>query len=250
MIKQLTFCSDTRIEARIWELLWLLTGVLVPGKVLLQHVTLFLRSSSNPTALECYHRLQKILKWDNAKRSPHESTRCLGKANGLEVHTWSNVTPISIAWRFVKWFIFPTEWNAISSLNRLRKRTNWWRISAENWNSILIRQADYPYTWKRAKNVRISSSSIDDGRLTRPVLLEASMPPTVYFFDFLTQLRGHDKSKFIASPNKPFSFILFVQENSIIKFISVARSGSISFQAKINMLTVFFTSIKRKRITC
>lgn len=62
MIKQLTFCKDVRIEARIWELLWLLTGVLAPGKVLLQHVTLFLRSGSNPTALECYQRLQKILK--------------------------------------------------------------------------------------------------------------------------------------------------------------------------------------------
>ena len=52
-----------KIETRIWELLWLLTGVLVPGKVLFYHVTLFLRSSSNPTALECYNRIQKIQKY-------------------------------------------------------------------------------------------------------------------------------------------------------------------------------------------
>jgi hypothetical protein len=51
-----------KIETRMWELLWLLTGVLVPGKVLFHHVTLFLRSSSNPTALECYNRIQKIQK--------------------------------------------------------------------------------------------------------------------------------------------------------------------------------------------
>ncbi len=62
LIKQLTFCPDTRIETRIWELLWLLTGVLVPGKVLFYHVTLVLRSSSNPIALECYSRIQKIQK--------------------------------------------------------------------------------------------------------------------------------------------------------------------------------------------
>ncbi len=53
-----------KIETRIWELLWLLTGVLVPGKVLFHHVTLFLRSSSNPAALECYNRIQKIQKYN------------------------------------------------------------------------------------------------------------------------------------------------------------------------------------------
>jgi len=63
LIKQLTFCKDIKIETRIWELLWLLTGVLVPGKVLFHHVTLFLRSSSNPAALECYNRIQKIQKY-------------------------------------------------------------------------------------------------------------------------------------------------------------------------------------------
>jgi myosin-7 len=62
LIKQLTFCPDMKMETRIWELLWLLTGVLIPGKVLFQHVILFLRSSSNPTALECYSRIQKIQK--------------------------------------------------------------------------------------------------------------------------------------------------------------------------------------------
>jgi myosin-7 len=64
LIKQLTFCKDMKIETRIWELLWLLTGVLVPGKVLFHHVTLFLRSSSNPAALECYNRIQKIQKYN------------------------------------------------------------------------------------------------------------------------------------------------------------------------------------------
>ncbi|CAF1043310.1 unnamed protein product, partial [Didymodactylos carnosus] len=71
LIKQLTYCPDIKIETRIWELLWLLTGCLVPDKVLLQHVQLFLRSSSNLAALECYNRIQKILKQGERICPPH-----------------------------------------------------------------------------------------------------------------------------------------------------------------------------------
>ncbi|CAF1669087.1 unnamed protein product, partial [Adineta ricciae] len=87
LIKQLTFCQDMRIEARIWELLWLLTGVLVPGKVLFHHVALFLRSSSNPTALECYNRIQKIQKQGERERGPH-IIECNANINRVKIRQY------------------------------------------------------------------------------------------------------------------------------------------------------------------
>lgn len=160
MIKQLTFCKDTRIEARLWELLWLLTGVLAPGKVLLQHVTLFLRSGSNPTALECYQRLQKILKQGERVRGPHV----------IECH--ANINRVKI--RQVVYFPNGVEHDFVVE-------------STSKANELVANICrDLKFLPDSANGL---SLYLETGKK------QTSMPPTTYFFDFLTQLRGHDKRK-------------------------------------------------------
>ncbi|CAF3603065.1 unnamed protein product [Adineta steineri] len=160
LIKQLTFCQDTKIETRIWELLWLLTGVLVPGKVLFYHVALFLRSSSNPTALECYNRIQKIQKQGERVRGPH-IIECNANINRVKIRQY-----VHFPNGHEQDFVVESTTKASELVTNICRELKFLLNSASGLSLYLE-------TGKK----------------------QTSMPNNTYFFDFLTQLRGHDKKK-------------------------------------------------------
>ncbi|CAF3613901.1 unnamed protein product [Rotaria sp. Silwood1] len=160
LIKQLTFCPDLKIETRLWELLWLLTGVLVPGKVLLYHVTLFLRSSSNPTALECYNRIQKIQKQGERVRGPH-IIECNANINRVKIRQYIH---------------FPNGHEQDFIVDSTTK--------ASELVSNICRELKF-----------VPSSATGLSLYLETDKKQVSIPSNTYFFDFLTQLRGHDKKK-------------------------------------------------------
>ncbi|CAF3943400.1 unnamed protein product [Rotaria sp. Silwood2] len=160
LIKQLTFCPDLKIETRLWELLWLLTGVLVPGKALLHHVLLFLRSSSNPTALECYNRVQKIQKQGERVRGPH-IIECNANINRVKIRQYIH---------------FPNGHEQDFVVESTTK--------ASELVSNICRELKY-----------VPSSATGLSLYLETGKKEVSIPSNSYFFDFLTQLRGHDKKK-------------------------------------------------------
>ncbi|CAF1183362.1 unnamed protein product [Rotaria sordida] len=160
LIKQLTFCPDLKIETRLWELLWLLTGVLVPAKALFYHVTLFLRSSSNPTALECYTRIQKIQKQGERVRGPH-IIECNANINRVKIRQYVH---------------FPNGHEQDFVVESTTK--------ANELVSNICRELKY-----LPASATGLSLYLETGRK------EVSIPSNTYFFDFLTQLRGHDKKK-------------------------------------------------------
>lgn len=62
IMKQLTENRSQASEERGWELMFLATGVMVPGSILLKELTEFLKTRTHPLADICYNRLQKNLK--------------------------------------------------------------------------------------------------------------------------------------------------------------------------------------------
>ncbi|CAF1217575.1 unnamed protein product [Rotaria magnacalcarata] len=160
LVKQLTFCPDLKIETRIWELLWLLTGVLVPGKILFHHVTLFLRSSSNPVALECYNRIQKIQRQGERVRGPHV-IECSANVNRVKIR---------------QYVYFPNGHEQDFVVESTTK--------ASELVSNICRELKFVPSSANGLSLYLETNK-----------QQVSIPSNTYFFDFLTQLRGHDKKK-------------------------------------------------------
>lgn len=80
LMKQLTENRILISEERGWELLWLATGLAAPSLALLKELNEFLRTRTNPLAVECSARLQKTLHHGQRKHPPYhievEAVRC------------------------------------------------------------------------------------------------------------------------------------------------------------------------------
>ncbi|CAF0829323.1 unnamed protein product [Rotaria sordida] len=72
IVKQLTDNGNQASESRGWELMWLSSGCFAPSAVLLKEVNLFLRSRKHQLAVDCFARLQRILKNGQRKHPPHQ----------------------------------------------------------------------------------------------------------------------------------------------------------------------------------
>ncbi|KAI3383021.1 hypothetical protein SNEBB_002133 [Seison nebaliae] len=72
LMKQLTFNKSASSEDRVWELLWLATGLFAPSALIQKELLQFLRSRPKATySIDCLSRLQKMQKLDSRKYPPH-----------------------------------------------------------------------------------------------------------------------------------------------------------------------------------
>lgn len=71
IMRQLTDNQIQISEERGWDLLWLATGVMVPGQQLLKELFMFLKSRKHSLAPECLQRVQKTLKIGNRMFPPY-----------------------------------------------------------------------------------------------------------------------------------------------------------------------------------
>lgn len=72
LMKQLTENRVLISEERGWELLWLATGLVAPSAGLLRELNEFLRTRTNPLAVDCAQRLQKTLHGGRREHPPYQ----------------------------------------------------------------------------------------------------------------------------------------------------------------------------------
>ncbi|XP_055375629.1 myosin-VIIa-like, partial [Condylostylus longicornis] len=71
IMKQLTENNIFYSEERAWDLMWLATGIMTPGTLVLKELTEFLRTRTHPIALESLKRVRKTLSVGQRKYPPY-----------------------------------------------------------------------------------------------------------------------------------------------------------------------------------
>lgn len=71
IMKQLTENNIQSSEERGWDLMWLVTGLMVPSQTLMKELQEFLKTRPHPVAKDSLQRLQKTLKSGNRKHPPY-----------------------------------------------------------------------------------------------------------------------------------------------------------------------------------
>lgn len=71
IMKQITENRIQISEERGWELMWLATGIMIPSSALLKELLDFLRTRTNPLAIDSLQRVQKIMRIGQRQHPPY-----------------------------------------------------------------------------------------------------------------------------------------------------------------------------------